>query len=350
MLLSCSLCQKSFSKTFNLNRHLQQIHSMPGAVRKRIYNANPNDNSNNNDKHTSRNMSDCGNTFSDKVSSSICSDGINANCASSSGNITKPVPRSQKHHVCCDNVYSPEEYKIHLKTHVYKCPICHFQSLHKSSLNQHYRSHLATSRVFCKDCDKTFKSMKSYNFHLKSIHLGQSKVYECGCGYKTIHKSTFRRHSGKCTGVVVTGAFRSNSSNSEISDGNDSQVILHTQSQISIAVESQVTESLTELVMSDEQTLVSQDESDLCHSKALQSLNQSPAAQYFSPQQVSQQSSQLLEQTSEKPSLVEWITGFNHPRTLKSEKRKFSCHAPNCAITFTRFYDFKRHFQAVHHK
>ena len=56
-------------------------------------------------------------------------------------------------------------------------------------------------------------------------------------------------------------------------------------------------------------------------------------------------------------SLMEWITGFNHPRTRqvlhqdgeKDRKRNIECPASsNCLVRFCRVYDLKRHLQSVH--
>lgn len=51
-------------------------------------------------------------------------------------------------------------------------------------------------------------------------------------------------------------------------------------------------------------------------------------------------------------SLMEWITGFNHPRTRqveKDRKRHIECPASsNCLVRFCRAYDLKRHLHSVH--
>ena len=77
----------------------------------------------------------------------------------------------------CDKTIQPCYLAKHLKQHelkkkgiAFKCDICVFATAHKSYLKYHLEMHLNPEKAECNICMKKFKSSKTLENHLRSIH------------------------------------------------------------------------------------------------------------------------------------------------------------------------------------
>lgn len=178
-----------------------------------------------------------------------------------------------------------------------RCPFCP-KTIRATTFKKHLETHNPNrQKLDCNIgiCRKVFSSTKTLKFHQRISHgynptLAKITTYECpveGCG-KTFHyKITRDRHVAKLHDPDRPLKKRTRSSSSK--------------------------------------------------------LNDSTANSNLDPDN---QNTSFVE---DNRSLMELITGFNHPRTLPVSNRHLECPASqNCPLRFSRIYDLNRHLLSTH--
>ncbi|KAJ3303710.1 hypothetical protein HDV03_003583 [Kappamyces sp. JEL0829] len=202
---------------------------------------------------------------------------------------------AEKNYCVCSAKASPKERA---------CPLCPRVLSCTSSLNAHLKTHDTNRKdnfpCHHPGCYRLFSSLKTRAFHIKTKHAADKSCvtkYLCGvCSMEFLYKTTRDRHLAK---------IHSSPADTPATPESDDQSL--------VVVADQSVES-------DDVTMVSGAECD----------DESSAAK-----------------DPGEANLAELLTGFNHPRSLASD-RPIACHAANCQVRFKRLYDLKRHWNSQH--
>ncbi|XP_030752948.1 oocyte zinc finger protein XlCOF6-like isoform X2 [Sitophilus oryzae] len=114
----------------------------------------------------------------------------------------------QENNISEENINGSSDNKFELskevKKKVYRCTLCRFQTVHRTSLYQHQKIHLATEerQLFaCAHCNKKYKNKDNLKLHLEEYHNDsrmqeyQKAIYRCAtCDYQTTHNSQLNQH------------------------------------------------------------------------------------------------------------------------------------------------------------
>lgn len=209
-------------------------------------------------------------------------------------------------------------------------------------------------------CSKKFSSRKTLAFHLKTVHKTPGTkltIYPCHlCGSEFLYKTTRDRH-------IISSVHKEKPDHPSDFDAaadpnpnpDDDQTAAAKPASSLKASRSKPSASRSKSSSRpalQEQPPLEQIEYPLYQLEQYLPL-QHTMVQENMPDHMSEHPIQLLQvqpplQNSED-NLMEWLTGFNHPRTRPSPNRSISCPASsNCLLKFSRQYDLDRHIKSCH--
>lgn len=113
--------------------------------------------------------------------------------------------------ICGFQSRSNQNLKFHLRTHdknrekLFDCNLCDFKTDRKDSLEGHLRFHEKLYEKFkkfpnairCEKCPAVFTNKRSFQRHLRDRHGNKEKLKCDHCEYKTVDKSTLKKHLQK---------------------------------------------------------------------------------------------------------------------------------------------------------
>lgn len=204
-LFPCNKCNKKFSRSDNVKRHLKSVHN--SQHRKKLFSCSKCDKkftrSDIVDNHIKRvHTGDLKKPF-------IC-DICNKQWGSKSDlERHRAIHSGLKPYSCpiCRKSFSLSQHlKSHFKIHkskpknnsgkkLYNCAVCDKQFSIFAYLKVHSKIHTRQTAISCQHCDKKFKNQASYKFHLKWFHLSEKKLFPCEkCDKQLTSKWNYEYH------------------------------------------------------------------------------------------------------------------------------------------------------------
>ncbi|XP_055907356.1 zinc finger protein 546 [Eupeodes corollae] len=222
-IFQCEICKRSFSRRHNYKEHMEYVHSVGGAVRKRHKGGRTTD---------ERFICDtCGKIFRTKYSLKLH---INIhterdkkfvcpveNCQYIGRNSSALSIHSSSHEVktefkcqemsCNYQGKSAYHLKRHMKSHLvpeklYKCPECDFKAKIPAHIRRHVRVHTGERPYKCPHCDYSCGYIENLRKHILTTKKHPGKfIYQCqecdpGDQYKTNYNNEFQLHLTKVHG------------------------------------------------------------------------------------------------------------------------------------------------------
>ena len=169
--ITCNICHKSFTQSYNLNRHMKNVHRQEKTFSCDICHSSFSQKSNL--SHHLRRVHEGEKPFS----CDICPRSFFQKSKLSQH--VKSVHEGEKP-FSCDICHHSFSQKSNLSQHVkavnerekpFSCDICHESFIHKSKLSQHVKSvHEAAKPFSCDVCPSSFSTKGNLSQHVKAVH------------------------------------------------------------------------------------------------------------------------------------------------------------------------------------